>query len=142
MSQQAAEQAAQAAGDSQTARDCRAQAERMTRQLVRLSLLPAGKTFPFPITLLRLGEAIWIWLESEHYQILQTTLRRRFPNVPIVVATVVNGSAAHTYLPTRETYDTGIYQETVALFAAGCLERLIEELQVAVSDIMPSEALQ
>lgn len=138
--QQAAERKAHAAGDLQTARDCRAQAERMTRQLVRLSLLPPGKTFPFPITMLRLGDATWIWLESEHYQVLQTALRLRFPSVPIVVATVVNGSAAHTYFPAREAYDTGIYQETIALFAAGCLERLIEELQKAVSGIIPSEA--
>jgi hypothetical protein len=137
--QQAAERAAHAAGDLQAARDCRAQAERMTRQLVRLSLLPPGTTFPFPITLLRLGDAIWIWLESEHYQVLQTALRRRFPDVPIVVATVVNGSAAHTYLPTREAYDMGIYQETIALFAAGCLERLIDELKGAIAGLVAKQ---
>ena len=49
----------------------------------------------------------------------------RFPGVPIIVATLANGSRP-TYLPTAETYGKGIYQESIALLAAGSLEKVID----------------
>jgi hypothetical protein len=103
--------------------------EVLTRQLVRLRCLPPGPTYPFRIVLWQIGDAVWVAVESEHYQQLQVELRQRFANakLTIVVATIVNGRL-HTYLPPREIYGSGIYQETVALLAAGCLERLIEEI--------------
>jgi hypothetical protein len=122
-----AEQAARAAGDEALARDCRAQVEIMTRQKVRLGSLVTGAAFPFPIHVWQMGDAIWVAVEAEHYQLLQRSLRERFPKNAIVVATVVNGSIA-TYLPTRSTYGTGIYQETIALLASGSLERVIDEI--------------
>jgi len=124
---QAAERAARAANDESLARDCRARVEIMTRQKIRLGSLPVGPTFPFPLHVWQLGDAIWVAVESEHYQVLQRSLRERFPRKAIIVATIVNGSIP-TYLPTREIYGTGIYQETIALLAPGCLERLIEEI--------------
>jgi hypothetical protein len=124
---QTAEQAALAAGDDALARDCRARLEVMTRQKVRLGSLPAGAVFPLPVHVWQLGDAIWVAVESEHYQVLQRSLRQRFPQTVIIVATVVNGSIP-TYLPTRETYATGIYQETIALLAPGCLELLIDQI--------------
>ena len=33
-----------------------------------------------------------------------------------------------SYLPPRELYDTGIYQESIAVVAAGSLEQLIESI--------------
>jgi len=124
---QAAEVAARAAGDEALARDCRAKVEIMTRQLVRLGSISAATSYPFPVHLWQIGAAIWVAVESEHYQLLQRSLRERFPEVVIVVATIVNGSL-HTYLPPREVYGTGIYQETIALLAPGSLETLIEEI--------------
>lgn len=124
---QAAEAAARAAGDEARARECRAKVEIMTRQLVRLGSISSGDSYPFPIHLWQMGGAIWVAVESEHYQILQRSLRERFPQAIIVVATIVNGSL-HTYLPPREIYGTGIYQETIALLAPGSLEKLIEEI--------------
>lgn len=121
------EAAAIASGDEPLARDCRARVEVLTRQLVRFHSLPAGPSYPFPIQLWRIGAGIWVAVEAEHYQLLQVELRRRFPQIPIIVATLVNGSL-HTYLPPKDIYGTGIYQETIALLAPGCLERLIEEL--------------
>jgi hypothetical protein len=56
---------------------------------------------------------------------LQRALRERFPVTPVIVATVVNGWRP-AYLPTRETYGLGIYQEQVAVLAPGCLEAVIE----------------
>lgn len=125
--QQAAEAAARAAGNEALARDCRAKVEIATRQLVRLGSISGSGSYPFPIHLWQIGRAIWVAVESEHYQLLQRSLRERFPEAAIVVATIVNGSL-HTYLPPRDIYGTGIYQETIALLAPGSLERLIEEI--------------
>jgi len=121
------EQAASKAGDAARARDCHAMVERHDRWLTRLAALPPGKAFPFPIVLWRIGDAFWLAVEAEHYNIFQRSLRDRFPGVPLVIATIVNGWLP-TYLPTAETYGKGIYQESVAVLAPGCLERLIEEI--------------
>jgi hypothetical protein len=124
---QAEERTAHAAGDALKARDCRAMAERMTRWLGRLPHLPPGSAFPLPIVLWRMGDAIWLAVESEHYNLLQRSLRDRFPDTPIIVMTLANGSRA-TYLPTLDTYGKRIYQESIAVLAPGSLERLIEAL--------------
>jgi hypothetical protein len=119
-------------GNVDQARDFRARVERCDRQLARLSMLPAGKTFPFPITMWQMGPAVWIALESEMYNVLQRELRQRFPQSPLVIMTIVNGSRP-AYLPPREAYGKGLYQESIAVLAAGSLERLIEELSLELS---------
>jgi hypothetical protein len=129
---QAEEESARRAGDERRARDCRAQAERMTRWLARLPGLPPGPAFPLPVTLWQAGDAFWLAVEAEHYQYLQTRLRARFPGVPLVVVTLANGSRP-TYLPTRDAYGKGIYQESIAVLAAGCLEQLAEAVGEQVS---------
>jgi hypothetical protein len=123
----AEEEAAHRAGDADRARDCRALAERMTRRLVRLRGLPPGETFPLPVALWQVGEALWLAVEGEHYQLLQRSLRERFGGVPVVVMTLANGSRP-AYLPPADAYGKGIYQESIAVLAPGCLERLIEEI--------------
>jgi hypothetical protein len=121
------EQEAARAGDAARARDCHAMVERQDRCLTRLAALPPGKAFPFPILLWQIGDAFWLAVEAEHYNIFQRSLRGRFPGVPLVIATVVNGWLP-TYLPPAEIYGKGIYQESIAVLAPGCLERLIEEI--------------
>jgi hypothetical protein len=122
---QAEEQAALQAGDAARARDCRALAERMTRWLTRLATLPPGPTFPLSVTLWQMGAAIWVVVEGEHYNLLQRALRERFPGLAIVVITLANG-ARPTYLPTKDAYGKGLYQDSVAVLAPGCLESLID----------------
>jgi hypothetical protein len=122
---QAAEQAAEQAGDALRARDCHALVERQTRWLTRLTVLPPGPAFPLPVTLLQMGTAFWLAVEGEHYQLLQRALRERFAGTPIMVMTLANGSRP-IYLPTADTYGKGIYQESIAVLAPGCLERLID----------------
>jgi hypothetical protein len=124
---QAEEDAARAAGDAGRTRDCRAMVERATRWLTRLRALPQGPTFPLPVSLWQMGDALWLAVEAEHYQALQRELRHRFPSTPILVATLANGSRP-SYLPAANAYGKGIYQESIAVLAAGCLERLIEVL--------------
>jgi hypothetical protein len=123
----AAEEEARRAGEDGRARDCRALVERMTRWLTRLAALPPGDSFPFPITLWKMGDAFWLAVEAEHYQALQRSLRQRFPQVPLLVLTLANGARV-SYLPAADTYGKGIYQESIAVLAPGCLEQLIDAI--------------
>jgi hypothetical protein len=118
-------------GDAARARQSRAMVERMTRQLTRLAALPPGPTFPLQAVLWRLGDALWVAVEGEHYQSLQRALRRRFPETPVVVMTLANGWRP-AYLVDAPAYGKGIYQETVAVLAAGSLEQLTEALGQAL----------
>jgi len=113
-------------GNLPAARDCRAMAERMTRRLTRLKDLPPG-VFPFPITLWHVGDAFWLAIEAELYNHFQRALRERFPGLPIMLATLTNGSRP-SYLPTADVYGKGIYQESIAVLAPGCLEELLSEI--------------
>src|SRR5262249_40290725 len=89
---QADEEAAQRGGDQAKARDCHAMVERTDRQLTRIAEWPPGADFPFPITLLQMGDVFWVAAEAEHYQHLQVRLRERFRGVAIMVLTLINGS--------------------------------------------------
>jgi hypothetical protein len=120
------ESRAAAAANPDQVRVCRARAEQATRQLWRLLALPPEK-FPLPVTLARLGDAFWLFIAGEHYQTLQTSLRQRFPNAPVIVSTITNGWQPG-YIPPAEIYGRGIYQEQIAVVAAGSAERLIESI--------------
>ncbi len=127
LSWQKQEQAALESGDTAKACDCHAQVERQDRWLTRLATLPPGKTFPLPVALWQIGDAFWLAVEAEHYNVLQRSLREQFPSVPLVVTTIVNGSRPR-YLVPRESYGKGIYQESIAMLAPGSLEQLIQVL--------------
>ena len=129
---QADESAARAAGDAARAAECRAMAERKNRLLHRLSQLPQGETFPLRIVLWCIGDAVWVGVQGESYSLLQTELRRRFPDRMIIVASIA-GDWGASYLPPRELYDTGVYQETIAVVAAGSLEQIIESIAQRIS---------
>jgi hypothetical protein len=122
---QAAEQAARAAGDAAVARDHRASAEQMMRQVARLEQLPPGKTYPMALTIGRLGDALWVITPGELYQVFQTTLRARFAPRPVIVATISDGWLPG-YLPQAASYGRGIYQDIISPLAAGSLETLLE----------------
>ncbi|MBX3441365.1 MAG: hypothetical protein KF774_03075 [Planctomyces sp.] len=130
------ESAARSAGDEAVARDQRALAERATRALARWGSLPPGDRFPYQVTLLRLGDAIWVTAEGEPYQLLQTELRRRFPDRTLLVLSLADGWRC-SYLPTRETYGRGIYQEQVAMLAAGALEEVIASAAAEIGEMLP-----
>ena len=123
----AEEDAARQSGDAQRAADTRALVERETRKIARLKGLPEGDAFPYEVVLWRIGDAIWIAIQGEPYNVLQRELRQRFPGTPLMISTIANGWGP-SYLPPREHYGTGIYQETIAVLAPGCLESLIESL--------------
>ena len=129
---QADEAAARTAGDANRADECRAMAERKNRLLHRLAQLPQGDAYPLQVVLWRIGDAVWVGVQGESYNVLQTELRRRFPGRIIIVASIA-GDWGASYLPPRELYDTGIYQETIAVVAAGSLEQVIESIAKNIS---------
>jgi hypothetical protein len=129
------EELAHKAGDSAAARDARALAERQTRMLRRLAQLPEGTAYPFDLHVWRMGDAIWIAVPGEHYSYLQTNLRARFPGQTIVVITLAGGWGP-SYVPTRETYGRGLYQESIAVLAPGSLERITEEIARRVEGLL------
>jgi hypothetical protein len=65
-----------ATGFTQQARGYHARVEQPQRQLWRLESLPRP-TFSLPYTIARLGDCFWLFVAGEHYQTLQTALRRR-----------------------------------------------------------------
>jgi hypothetical protein len=116
------------------ARECRALVEQARRQIARLTVLPAGKTFPYAVNLWRLGDARWLFVPGELYQTFQVTLRRRFPDSPLVVATVT-GDWQPGYLPAASSYGYGIYQDVIAAVAPDALEMLIEAIARRISSV-------
>jgi len=113
--------------DERRIRDCRAQVEQRTRQLNRLSHLVSGRSYPLHVHLGLVGDAIWVFVPGELYQIFQTTLRERFATHPIFVTTLTNDWQPG-YIPPASSYGYEIYQEVIAATAPGCLELLIEAI--------------
>lgn len=122
---EAEEATARTANDEARVSECRARAEQMTRQLTRLAAMPPGKSYPYRIAFARVGCAVWVFCPGELYQVFQTTLRARFPDVALVISTVTNDWQPG-YLPLASSYDYGIYQEIIAAVAPGSLETVIE----------------
>lgn len=127
-----AKQQALAAGDADAARDEHALIERLSRAITRWEGCPPGDTFPYQVALLRMGEAVWVFVESEPYQWLQTELRRRFPQWMIVVVVLFDGWRC-SYLPRAEIYGTGVYPDEVAMLACGCLETLVDGISAELA---------
>uniref|UniRef100_A0A7C2NX49 Neutral/alkaline non-lysosomal ceramidase N-terminal domain-containing protein n=1 Tax=Schlesneria paludicola TaxID=360056 RepID=A0A7C2NX49_9PLAN len=130
----AEETRARTAGDHDRLRQCRAEAERRTRQLARLSSLSAGRTHALTVQLGVLGDALWISLPGEYYQIFQQQLRQRFAPRPVIVATLTNAWQPG-YFPAASSYGYGIYQEVISAMAPGCLETLIESLARRIQEL-------
>jgi hypothetical protein len=131
----AEEQAALAANDPSRAREARAMAERATRRLVRVEHLEGGDAFPYRAGLWQAGDAIWIPLDGEHYNVLQRSLRERFPDYTLIIGTLANGSNVW-YLPDADSYGKGLYQEEASILARGSLEKLTEALVETIQELI------
>jgi hypothetical protein len=75
----------------------------------------------------RMGDAVWLAVRGEPYNLLQRSLRERFAGTPLVIAALADGWGP-SYLPPRDAYGKGLYQESIAVLRAGSLEQLIEEV--------------
>ena len=129
------EEIARKSGDSHALRDAHAMVERQTRLLHRLAQLPPGKTYPFDLHVWRMGDAVFVAVPGEHYSYLQTHLRARFPGRILLVITLAGGWGP-SYLPTRETYGKGLYQESIAVLAPGSLELIADELARRIAALL------
>jgi hypothetical protein len=70
--------------------------------------------------------------------VFQQELRRRFAGTPVIVLMTTNGGVG--YLPPRETYGSGRYQEQQSPYAPGCLEQAIEAAAAALEPLRPGSA--
>lgn len=131
----AEEEIALKTGDPAAARDARAMAERQTRLLRRLAQLPEGKAYPIDLHVWRMGDAVFVAVPGEHYSYLQTHLRARFPGRILVIITLAGGWGP-SYVPTRETYGKGLYQESIAVLEPGCLENITNELARRIEKLL------
>jgi hypothetical protein len=130
---EAEQQAADAAGDAASARDCGALAERSRRWLGRVADLGGRSHYPMPFSVLRTGDAIWVTCAGEPYSVLQTELRRRFPDYAVLLSPLA-GAMEIAYLLPREAYGKGLYQEEPSILAPGCLEALIEAICARINE--------
>ena len=130
----ARQQEADARGDAKAARDCGARAERAKRWLARVAEVPAGTTYRLDFTVHRLGDAFWVTSGGEPYSLVQTALRKRFPQFALVVSPL-SGNFQAAYLLPRELYGQGLYQEEPSILGPGCLEKLIEAIAGRVAEL-------
>jgi hypothetical protein len=104
----------------------------LRRQFLREEL-GDGPTHAMPIWTWRLGEALLVAIGNEPYAVFQQELRRRFPGTPVFVLMTTNGGVG--YLPPRETFGSGRYQEQQSPYAPGCLEEAIEAAAAALAEL-------
>ena len=131
----AEESIARQSGDEAHLRICRAQIEQRSRQLTRLNALAPGRSWPLAVEIAIVGDALWIYVPGELYQIFQLTLRKRFAPRPVVICTLTNDWQPG-YIPPASSYGYNIYQEIIAATAPGCLETLIETIAREVDRMM------
>ncbi|MCB0062384.1 MAG: neutral/alkaline non-lysosomal ceramidase N-terminal domain-containing protein, partial [Caldilineaceae bacterium] len=123
------------AGDVIAARDYGARLERARRWRGRVQHLEDRPTAPFHYTVYRLGDAFWVTTGGEPYSLIQTELRKRFPNNPILFSPLASDFQMAYLLP-ADRYGKGLYQEEPSILAQGCLEELIEAVAGKIMDLL------
>lgn len=116
------------------ASDDRALEERLRRKRDIRRALGDGSSFAVPVSVWAVGDAIVVGSCCEAYSLLQTELRRRFPDHSIVCMNLINGTIG--YLPPEELYNLDVYQVWQTPFARGGLERLIESLATSIEELI------
>ena len=107
-----------------------AEAEKAMRRRFIQAALGDDPVYQMPLWAWRLGDALLIACPNEAYSQMQTELRARFPHNPVLVLGCTNGTVG--YLPPRDRYGSGLYQEQQSPFAPGCLEQSIEAAAAAL----------
>jgi hypothetical protein len=110
-------------GGADAARDQRALVERLQRKLTRFRGLEEGECFHYQLRAWRIGDVCLLAFNGEMYNMLQLDLRASFPALALMVGTLADGSSCW-YLPNRESYGKGLYQEDASIIACGGLEQL------------------
>lgn len=107
-----------------------AEAEKAMRRTFIQAALGDDPVHQMPIWLWRLGDALVVACPNEAYSQMQTELRARFPRRPVLVLGCTNGTVG--YLPPRDRYGSGLYQEQQSPFLPGCLEQTIAAAALAM----------
>lgn len=107
--------------------------ERLQRRIAIRRALGDAKNYPMPLWMWRLGNAAIVGIPNEAYSILQEKVRAKFPDMPLLIMSTTNWTLG--YLPPRETYDKGIYQEIQSPFAPGCLEATMDAIENGVNEL-------
>jgi hypothetical protein len=107
----------------------------LRRELLRLAL-GDDPVHQMPLWTWRLGEALLVAVPNEPYTVFQTELRRRFAGTPVLVLMTTNGGVG--YLPPRDTYGSGRYQEQQSPYAPGCLEQATDAAGEALARVTTS----
>jgi hypothetical protein len=97
---------------------------RLTRSKQFQANIEAGLGAGFPIWGMRFGRSVLIGTPAEPFAQLQGQLRARFPELAVVVANHANGS--FNYLPPREYFGNGAYEQDCTDYGPGALEAVIE----------------
>jgi hypothetical protein len=88
----------------------------------------------FPVWGMRIGRCVIIGTPAEPFSDLQVELRKRFPQLAVVVANHTNGS--FNYLPPREYFGNGAYEQDCTDYGAGALETVIEAAADLIRTLM------
>jgi hypothetical protein len=102
----------------------RREQEKLFRRISLRRALGEGTSYPMTLWMWRLGNAAVLAIPNEAYSVLQEDLRAHFAGTPLWILGTTNWTLG--YLPPRETYGKGIYQEIQSPFAAGCLEKTVD----------------
>jgi hypothetical protein len=119
--------------DTLTDKDSHQEREKALRRHFVEIALGTGPVHHSSVWVWRLGNAVLVALPQEAYSGYQIELRRRFPDVAVIVAGVSNGSIG--YITPRETYGQGRYQEQQSPYEAGVYEQTLEETAKAIATL-------
>jgi hypothetical protein len=113
--------------------DCgdRVEQERLRRKIGIREVMGDGATYDLTLWFWRLGDAVLVAVPEEPYSILQTSLRDRFPENPVLVLAVTNGGLG--YLPPRQRYGDDLYQVWQSPYAAGSLEAVMDAAEAGLA---------
>jgi hypothetical protein len=122
-------------GQVHAAPDAIEEREKALRRRFVAAALGDARAHSMPLWIWRLGDAALVAVPNEPYSLLQRELRRRLGSRPLLVLGVTNGALG--YLPPRETYGRGLYQEQQSPYAPGCLEATIEAAAAGLGELFP-----
>jgi hypothetical protein len=80
------------------------------------------------VTVMQLGQAFFVGVPGEPYQVLQRAVRERCAGLSVVLATFCNQSTELGYLLPADKVGQGTYQDELMFVQAGALELMIERI--------------
>jgi len=107
--------------------------ERLRRKQDIRRSLGDGDSFPLPVWIWKIGDAILVANMCESYSWIQQQLREKFPDTAVIYLNLANGSMG--YLPRTEMHAEDVYQVWQTPFAAGSLEKLESEISQKIQNL-------